>query len=197
MFSCEQHCNIVPQYCNFDRQIAPSHLQPTRTNASWNSQKFCKQSLWLDYKEGGSTNPVAQTIWLAFPLSYNPIRGFVYKSFVNFQLAICSRRLQFAESNLPIKIAILIVGQYCNVARKRTSGFTVNICRVSTKFAYFRHTIWQALRFSYINIPSCIAGQWYYSHWSIQIAIALHCAQRRACGGGSPHNSRKDWDRQN
>jgi hypothetical protein len=30
-----------------------------------NSQKFCKQSLWLDYKKGGSTNPVAQTIWLA------------------------------------------------------------------------------------------------------------------------------------
>ena len=25
MFSCEQHCNIVPQYCNFDRQIALSN----------------------------------------------------------------------------------------------------------------------------------------------------------------------------
>jgi hypothetical protein len=34
--------------------------------ASWNSQKICKQSLWLDYKKGGSTNPVAHTIWLAF-----------------------------------------------------------------------------------------------------------------------------------
>jgi hypothetical protein len=44
---------------------------------------------------------------IGFPLSYNPIRGFVYKSFVNFQLAIFSRRLQFALSNLPIKIAIL------------------------------------------------------------------------------------------
>ena len=22
IYSCEQHCNIVPQYCNFDRQIA-------------------------------------------------------------------------------------------------------------------------------------------------------------------------------
>ena len=32
MFSCEQHCNIVPQYCNFDRQIALSNLQATRTN---------------------------------------------------------------------------------------------------------------------------------------------------------------------
>jgi hypothetical protein len=44
---------------------------------------------------------------IGFPLSYNPIRGFVYKSFVNFQLAICLRRLQIAQSNLPIKIAIL------------------------------------------------------------------------------------------
>jgi hypothetical protein len=33
--------------------------------ASWNSQKICKQSLWLDYKKKGSTNPVAQTIGLA------------------------------------------------------------------------------------------------------------------------------------
>ena len=32
MFSCKQHCNIVPQYCNFDRQIALSKLQTTRTN---------------------------------------------------------------------------------------------------------------------------------------------------------------------
>jgi hypothetical protein len=32
MFSCEQHCNVVPQYCSFDRQIALSNLQPTRTN---------------------------------------------------------------------------------------------------------------------------------------------------------------------
>jgi hypothetical protein len=33
--------------------------------ASWNSQKICKQSVWLDYKKEGSTNPVAQTILLA------------------------------------------------------------------------------------------------------------------------------------
>jgi hypothetical protein len=32
MFSCKQHCNIVPQYCNFGRQIALSNLQATRTN---------------------------------------------------------------------------------------------------------------------------------------------------------------------
>jgi hypothetical protein len=42
-----------------------------------------------------------------FPLSYNPIRGFVYKSFVDLQLAIFLHRLQFAQSNLPIKIAML------------------------------------------------------------------------------------------
>jgi hypothetical protein len=44
---------------------------------------------------------------IGYPLSYNPIRGFACKSFVNFQLAICSRRLKIAHSNLPIKIAIL------------------------------------------------------------------------------------------
>jgi hypothetical protein len=70
--------------------------------AIWNSQKICKQSLWLDYKKGGSTNPVAQTV-IGFPLSYNPVRGFVYRSYVNFQLAICSCRLQFAQSNLPTR----------------------------------------------------------------------------------------------
>jgi hypothetical protein len=32
MLSCKPHCNIVPQYCNFDRQIALSNLQLTRTN---------------------------------------------------------------------------------------------------------------------------------------------------------------------
>ena len=32
MFSCKQHCNIVPRYCNFDSQIALSNLQLTRTN---------------------------------------------------------------------------------------------------------------------------------------------------------------------
>jgi hypothetical protein len=32
MFSCEQHCNIVPKYCSYDRQIALSDLQATQTN---------------------------------------------------------------------------------------------------------------------------------------------------------------------
>ena len=27
-----EHCNIIPQYFNFDRQIALSNLQATRTN---------------------------------------------------------------------------------------------------------------------------------------------------------------------
>jgi hypothetical protein len=32
MFSGEQHFNIVPQYCSFEKQIALSNLQATRTN---------------------------------------------------------------------------------------------------------------------------------------------------------------------
>jgi hypothetical protein len=54
---CSLASNIVSQYCNFDRQIALSNLQPTRTN--------CKLKFTNDlYKKEGSTNPVAQTIWL-------------------------------------------------------------------------------------------------------------------------------------
>jgi hypothetical protein len=58
----------------------------TRQIASWYSQKICKQSLWLDYKKKGSTNPVAQTIWLASFLLIVQSESFVYKSFVNFNL---------------------------------------------------------------------------------------------------------------
>jgi hypothetical protein len=49
MFSCEQHCNIVPQYCNFDRQIALSKLQPTRTNCKLEIHKrfVNKASDWI------------------------------------------------------------------------------------------------------------------------------------------------------
>ena len=50
MFSCKQHCNIAIligrslwAICKRREQIA-----------SWNSQKICKQSLWLDYKKEGS-----------------------------------------------------------------------------------------------------------------------------------------------
>ena len=47
MFSCKQNCNIVPQYCNFDRQITLSKLQRTDANKLQvgNSQNICKQSL--------------------------------------------------------------------------------------------------------------------------------------------------------
>jgi hypothetical protein len=49
MFSSEQHCNIVPQYCNFDRQIALSKLQPTRTNCKLEIHKrfVNKASDWI------------------------------------------------------------------------------------------------------------------------------------------------------
>ena len=112
MFSCEQHCNIVPQYCNFDRQIVLSDLQPTRTScklveihkrfvkkaSDWTTRKRKHQSSCSDYL-------------IRFPLSYNPIRGFVYKSFVNFNLqfvrrgcklfrAICLSKLQYCGTIL-------------------------------------------------------------------------------------------------
>ena len=78
--------------------------------ASWNWQTICKQSLWLDYKKKGRSNPVAQTIWLASFL-VSPIRDFVYKSFVNFNLQfvwvackllrpICLSKLQYCGTIL-------------------------------------------------------------------------------------------------
>jgi hypothetical protein len=61
--------------------------------ASWNSQKICKQSLWLDYKKKGSKLQSSCSDYLiGFLFANSPVRGFVHKSFVNF--------------NLPIKIAI-------------------------------------------------------------------------------------------
>jgi hypothetical protein len=64
--------------CNWREQILQVEIH---------KRLICKQSLWLDYKKEGSTKyPVAQTILIGFPLSYNPIRGFVCKSFVNFNL---------------------------------------------------------------------------------------------------------------
>jgi hypothetical protein len=44
----EQHCNIVPQYCHFDREIALSNLQPTQLNklqVEIHKGLICKQSL--------------------------------------------------------------------------------------------------------------------------------------------------------
>jgi hypothetical protein len=72
------------------------------------SEKICKQSLWLDYKKKGSSNPVA---WLASFLLIVQSEGFVYKSFVNFNLqfvrvgcklfrAICLSKLQYCETIL-------------------------------------------------------------------------------------------------
>jgi hypothetical protein len=75
--------------------------------ASWNSQKICKQSLWVDYKKDGSTNPVAQTAWLASLFLIVQSDDLFTKPFMNFNSAICSRRLQIAQSNLPSKL------QYC------------------------------------------------------------------------------------
>jgi hypothetical protein len=75
MFSFKQHCNIVPRYCNFDSQIALAICNWREQMASWNPQNICKQSPWLDYKKEESTNPVAQTIWLAFPLSYGIVQS--------------------------------------------------------------------------------------------------------------------------
>jgi hypothetical protein len=91
--------------------------------ASWNSQKICNQSLWLDYKKGGSTNPVAQTIWLAslflIVQSEALFTNILWISTCNLftSVAICSEQSAYQNCN--------IVGQYCNVACKRTSALTV------------------------------------------------------------------------
>ena len=91
--------------------------------ASWNSQKICKQSLWLDYKKEGSTNPVAQAIWLAslFLIIQSEALSQIFCEFPTCNLfalvAICSEQSAYQNCN--------IVRLYCNVARKRTSGLTV------------------------------------------------------------------------
>jgi hypothetical protein len=79
--------NIVPQYCNFDRQIAQSNLQPTRTNCKL---KFTKD-LWTKLSDWTISKKEAnQIVWAtgyrSFPFSYSSFRGLVYKSFVNFNL---------------------------------------------------------------------------------------------------------------
>jgi hypothetical protein len=95
--------------------------------ASWNSQKICKQSLWLDYKKEGSTNPVAQTIWLAslflIVQSEALFTNLLWISTCNLFVSVanCSEQSAYQHCN--------IVGQYCNIARKRTSGLTVTYCR--------------------------------------------------------------------
>jgi hypothetical protein len=89
-------------------------------------QKICKQSLWLDYKKEGSTNPVAQTISLASLFLIIQTEACwlfctnrLWISTCNFFASVANRSEQSAYQNCNI------VGQYCNVARKRTSGLTV------------------------------------------------------------------------
>jgi hypothetical protein len=68
---CSLASNIVPQYCNFDRQIALSKFAS-------DANKFTTQILiGLLAKR--------KPIW-SLPFSYSPITGFVYKSFVNYNL---------------------------------------------------------------------------------------------------------------
>jgi hypothetical protein len=59
--------------------------------ASWNSQKICKQSPLIGLL--AKRKPIKQLDW-SFPFSYSPIRGFVYKSFLNrqFQLLVYACR---------------------------------------------------------------------------------------------------------
>jgi hypothetical protein len=125
MFSCKQHCNIVPQYCNFDRKIALSNLQPTRTNYTVEIHKrfVNKASDWIIRKREA------------------PIQL--------LRLFDCSCRLQIAQSNLPVKIAILW-DNIAIVARKRTSGLTVSVSNLQCKF--YNTRLW---RFRIISlIPS-------------------------------------------
>jgi hypothetical protein len=104
--AARQHCNIVTQYCNIDRLIALANCNRHKQIASWNSQKICKQSLWLDYKKEGSTNPIAQTVWLAslfFKIQSEALfTNLLWISTCNLfvSVAIC-------KSNQPINIAIL------------------------------------------------------------------------------------------
>jgi hypothetical protein len=58
----------------------------------------------LDYKkEGSQSNSLSNWIG-ASPFLYQRL---CLQIFCEFQIAICLRRLQIAQSNLPIKIAIL------------------------------------------------------------------------------------------
>ena len=64
MFPCKQHCNIVPQYCNFDRQIALSNLQQTRTN--------CK----LKFTKNLQTKPLIKLLAKRKPINSPWIQGY-------------------------------------------------------------------------------------------------------------------------
>jgi hypothetical protein len=97
--------------------------------ASWNySQKICKQSLWLDYKkEGSQSNSLSNWIGASLFLivqSEALFTNLLWISTCNLfaSVANCSEKSAYQNCN--------IVGQYCNVAGKRTSGWTVkNVCQ--------------------------------------------------------------------
>jgi hypothetical protein len=60
----------------------------------------------LDYKkEGSQSNSLSN--WIGASLFLIVQSEALFTNFWEFQLAICSRRFQIAQSNLPIKIAIL------------------------------------------------------------------------------------------
>ena len=132
MFSCKQHCNIVSQYCNIDiGRLLWAICKRDEQIASWYSQKICKQSLWLDYKKKGSTNPVAQTIWLASFLLMVQSQSFVYKSFVNYNL-------QFVLITCKLLRAI-------SLSKLQCGGFFPNTIGRKPHVSLFNSTIFQHL----------------------------------------------------
>ena len=87
---------LLWEICNRHEQIA-----------SWNSQKICKQSLWLDYKKEESTNPVVQTIWLVSLF-------LLIKSEALFTNLLWISNLQFVRVGCKLLRAIcLSILQYC------------------------------------------------------------------------------------
>jgi hypothetical protein len=81
---------------------------------------------WENYRKETPTS--CPEYLIGFLLANSLIRGFVYKSFVNFNwqfnlfasLENCSEQSAYQNCN--------ILGQYCNVARTRTSILTVSTC---------------------------------------------------------------------
>jgi hypothetical protein len=117
-----QKCPTILQfwYADCSEQIATdaNKLQV------WNSQKICKQSLWLDYRKVGSqSNSLSNWIGASLFLIVQSEALFTNRLWISTcnlfaSVANCSEQSAYQNCN--------IVGQYCNVARKRTSGLTVN-----------------------------------------------------------------------
>jgi hypothetical protein len=132
MFSCEQHCNIVPQYCNFDRQIALSNLQPTRTNCKlkFTILRFVnKDSDWTIRKREAPIQLPRLFDWRSLFLivqSEALFTNLLWISTCNLFVSVanCSEQSAYQHCNI-VGQYCNIVGQYCNIARKRTSGLTV------------------------------------------------------------------------